>query len=107
MTSELDQALSETIAMQDAARGKAIICRINGTKYPAVESALSIEEILIDGGYANAGGFQVQVSAFLFPEPPEQLQPIISSEGVEMKIQKINKVNDSYIIWAYESAGQR
>lgn len=79
---------------------------IDGKPYPTVESAFSGNEVFIDGGIAIKGGFQEQVSVFLFDTAPKQLQSIVSSDGQELQIQSVNKVNDSYVITAYDPAAQ-
>lgn len=103
---ETDAALLECQAQQDAVLGKPVRVKIGNSSYPALETPLTNEEILVDGGNADAGGMTAVVLASLFPRPPRNLEEFESSSGEKFKVQKVQFVNGSYYVTAYNPAAQ-
>ena len=109
--SALTDAWEALYAAQTEATGEAIIATVGtyAVNKPAVVSALDLNSIVVDGGVAEAGGFNIQMLASDFSgEPPKQtaISAGGSADGHPLEVYSVNVNNGIYYIVAVDYAAE-
>lgn len=101
-------AFVELLDANDELCGSPQFIMIKGRKHRAIIEEISVEEIMVAGGKADAGGFRCQVPTSGFSEDPakgDTAQKL--GKGPEMEILSFSKTNDAvYIITTGDPAAE-
>lgn len=108
MPSLFANAFAVLLNAQEYATGRRRKATVAGVEVDAVVGELGFEEIIVAGGIAENGGFEIQVATASLPAGrPAQLAPVIV-DGRTLKIlQPVRTVNEVYIITAADPAATR
>lgn len=85
MSSELADAFTELLEANDESCGTPQVVFVDGRKIRAIISETTHDEIILAGGYGEAGGFRAEVPASAFSQKPDKGLPI-SGNGKELDI---------------------
>lgn len=104
--SDLEEAFLETVDAQNEVRGKEIKITIGATaNIPCLEWPILANDILVDGAMAESGGFRNQFLCSAVTAVPKQLDAITASDGTQLQIYSVNRINETYQTEAFSPVG--
>jgi hypothetical protein len=90
--SELSDAFKELRQEFDRVTGQPNVVKINGKSFPAIIEDVTHEEIEVDGGKGEAGGFRALVGVADHPRKPTQ-GDAIEARGLLVSILSVENTN--------------
>lgn len=99
MINQFESAFGALLNVQETVFGERKKATVSGLEVDAIIGELTFDEILVAGGIAENGGFEIQVAASLLPGGrPADLSPVIVAGRTLYILQPVRNANGIYTL---------